>query len=595
MNDVYVKMNIMYAIEFDTCNVEMDDYLSERLVIDEQPTSSMIRNNVMRYEYIDGDVEFVRELSDNLKCVVCKKLLNNPWQISCGDLVCKGCLLLLVNNQHGDCIVCPTGNKDCAITFLENLDKNVNPDTATQKCIGELKVHCRYRGNGCREDIQYSEFTKHIAECENNPFCKHCLQRVPKVDMKRHLDETCQAIPLQCTLCNMENISRAEMDLHNSTICEKAPTLCGYYYVGCTKVLERREIHKHHEDTTEHIPLFQKHFFECRQTISTLGFQLNSCLNENKTLQSKVSQLEQRLMMISGLTAQFQQLIDEQTRTAAAAPPAVSSPPRQSSSKKRRQNAQNAAASRAGDATGTQPRIPPSTTPSTTTSNTTSDAIDDISNSMLNSGISSNHSNSEILGMLEQQRLKYIEHDKALSRYEGMFSDLELRLQCQETASYNGVLIWKIGEFKERRKQAVEGRILSLYSQPFYTSRYGYKMCARAYLNGDGVGRGRHLSLFFVVMQGDYDEILKWPFRSRVTLKLLDQVRHNQDLVDAFTPDPNSSSFQKPTSPMNIASGCPLFVPLSKFENPNEPYLKDNAIMIQVSVDVSDLDTTSST
>ena len=62
-------------------------------------------------------------------------------------------------------------------------------------------------------------------------------------------------------------------------------------------------------------------------------------------------------------------------------------------------------------------------------------------------------------------------------------------------------MIWKIGDYRQRKLQAVGGRILSLYSQPFYTSRYGYKMCARIYLNGDGVGRGTHLSLFFVVMQ----------------------------------------------------------------------------------------------
>ena len=39
---------------------------------------------------------------------------------------------------------------------------------------------------------------------------------------------------------------------------------------------------------------------------------------------------------------------------------------------------------------------------------------------------------------------------------------------------------------------------MSLYSQPFYTGRYGYKMCGRVYLNGDGMGKGTHLSLFFL-------------------------------------------------------------------------------------------------
>ena len=50
----------------------------------------------------------------------------------------------------------------------------------------------------------------------------------------------------------------------------------------------------------------------------------------------------------------------------------------------------------------------------------------------------------------------------------------------------------------------------------FYTSRYGYKMCLRAYLNGDGTGRGTHLSLFFVLMRGPHDALLRWPFNQKV-------------------------------------------------------------------------------
>jgi len=101
----------------------------------------------------------------------------------------------------------------------------------------------------------------------------------------------------------------------------------------------------------------------------------------------------------------------------------------------------------------------------------------------------------------EDVRTKFIAHDRTIGLHDVRLSEIDLRLQCAETANYEGVLIWKIGEYRQRKLQAVGGRILSLYSQPFYTSRYGYKMCARIYLNGDGVGRGTHLSLFFVVMQ----------------------------------------------------------------------------------------------
>jgi len=102
---------------------------------------------------------------------------------------------------------------------------------------------------------------------------------------------------------------------------------------------------------------------------------------------------------------------------------------------------------------------------------------------------------------VEELRKQMITYDKTVGHHDVRLSELDLRCQCLETANYDGVLIWKISDYAERKRQAVEGRVLSLYSQPFYTSRYGYKMCARVYLNGDGAGRNTHLSLFFVIMQ----------------------------------------------------------------------------------------------
>ena len=165
---------------------------------------------------------------------------------------------------------------------------------------------------------------------------------------------------------------------------------------------------------------------------------------------------------------------------------------------------------------------------------------------------------------------------------------MDLRLQCAETTNYDGMLIWKVGEYRRRRREAIAGGTLSLYSQPFYTSRYGYKMCARVYLNGDGAGKGTHISFFFVIMQGDYDDILPWPFRQKVTLTLLDQKNQRRHLSDTFRPDPTSTSFQKPTTPMNVASGCPLFVPHTTLEA-DDVYLRSDILYFKVTIDTLDL------
>jgi len=189
-----------------------------------------------------------------------------------------------------------------------------------------------------------------------------------------------------------------------------------------------------------------------------------------------------------------------------------------------------------------------------------------------------------LTGMLETQLSR---HDQMLSVHDIRLADMDLRFQVLETASYNGVLIWKIRDYKRRKQEAVMGKTLSLYSQPFYTGYFGYKMCARVYLNGDGMGKGTHLSLFFVIMRGEYDALLPWPFKQKVTLMLMDQGPSRRHLGDAFKPDPNSSSFKKPTGEMNIASGCPVFVAQTVLENGT--YIKDDTIFIKVIVDTSDL------
>ena len=109
-------------------------------------------------------------------------------------------------------------------------------------------------------------------------------------------------------------------------------------------------------------------------------------------------------------------------------------------------------------------------------------------------------------------------------------------------------------------------------------------MCARIFLNGDGKGKGTHISLFFVVMKGEYDAWLEWPFPCKITLKLLAQ-DGNAHITETFSPDPNSSSFRCPSSEMNIASGVPLFARQQKVED--GPYIKSNCIFVQVIVDTS--------
>lgn len=182
------------------------------------------------------------------------------------------------------------------------------------------------------------------------------------------------------------------------------------------------------------------------------------------------------------------------------------------------------------------------------------------------------------------RRLDRNEHQLAL--HDIQLAEHDLKIQMLEATSYNGTYIWKIDEFSRRNHEGIIGKTPSIYSPPFYVGRYGYKVCARVYPNGDGMGKGTHLSLFFVIMKGEYDALLPWPFRQKVTFKLQDQDRQ-QDVTDTFRPDPNSSSFKRPTSNMNIASGCPLFVSQQVLQS--RSYVKDDTLFIKIVVETAGL------
>ena len=156
----------------------------------------------------------------------------------------------------------------------------------------------------------------------------------------------------------------------------------------------------------------------------------------------------------------------------------------------------------------------------------------------------------------------------AVKELQDYYSDLALSVQTLQATSYNGIYIWKVPELTRRRRDAVLGKTVSLYSAPFFTSRHGYKLCLRVYLNGDGSGRGTHVSFFITLMKGEFDPLLPWPFKQTVSLSLLAQDGMSRDITQSFKPDEDSSSFQMPKSEMNVASGCPQFCSLAVLENP---------------------------
>ena len=174
-----------------------------------------------------------------------------------------------------------------------------------------------------------------------------------------------------------------------------------------------------------------------------------------------------------------------------------------------------------------------------------------------------------------------------IANMEAGLDEIKLRQDVLDVKTTNGILIWKIPDIRRRYRDAVDRRTISLYSPPFYTSPHGYRMCIRTYLNGDGIGNGTHISMFFVIMRSGFDNLLPWPFKQSVCFTLMNQKNPANAIANELMPDPGSSSFTKPVSDMNIASGFPKFAPISILEDSD--FTQDNVLFIKCHVDCTGL------
>ena len=142
---------------------------------------------------------------------------------------------------------------------------------------------------------------------------------------------------------------------------------------------------------------------------------------------------------------------------------------------------------------------------------------------------------------------------------------------------------WRIDGFSEVLRKAKNRVETSIDSSPFY--RYGYKCKLNVTPNGQGFAENTHLTVFLIIMKGEYDASLTWPFHKKVTFTLIDQKENANDrknIVRSFTSDSKRKSFERPVKEENVGWGLDKFV--SHKELQKRCYTVDDAIFIQVHI-----------
>ena len=126
------------------------------------------------------------------------------------------------------------------------------------------------------------------------------------------------------------------------------------------------------------------------------------------------------------------------------------------------------------------------------------------------------------------------------------------------------------------------------YSLPFYTHTRGYRMCVSVDANGNGDGEGTQVSVYVNLMQGEFDDHLKWPFRGDITIQLLNQLEdkdHHTRTINFTDETPDHTAGRVTTGERGESWGYYTFIAygeLNHISAKNCQYLKNDRLCFRV-------------
>ncbi|XP_067043182.1 TNF receptor-associated factor 6-like [Acropora muricata] len=472
-------------------------------------------------------------LKEEHECPICLLGLREPVQAPCGLRFCRGCIRRFLRESGSKCPVHQH--------YLDELQ--LNPDNFARQEVLNLSVSCRMK-KICPWKGSLSKLQDHLKECDFvDVSCpKNCGEEFQRKDLKKHLKDDCPNRTIPCTFC-------AEEVLWNGI--ENHIPDCPLYPLSCEKCgkedIPRNEMQDHNEK-------------ECPMAELKCPFNVVGCPFEGTRPAVDEHVKEKMLSHLMDLTKEFRALKIER--------PGFQAPKSCSRHTKGGVEAQEQASQEV---------------PVTNLERLCQEQQTEIDRlrGLVN----------EMTGTVESLERRL---NDSCMKVEAPLQELAIRFNRQETRGFdfegrvcNGSYIWRIENYRQRRRDAINGVATAVRSPAFYTSLYGYKLSLRINLNGVNRGVGRYIALFVHMMQGDYDSILEWPFTGRITLTILDQsegTEFRQHISETLIAKPNLLAFQRPTAPRNYKGyGYVEFAPIEHIREPM--YIKNNTMLVRIQID----------
>ena len=116
-------------------------------------------------------------------------------------------------------------------------------------------------------------------------------------------------------------------------------------------------------------------------------------------------------------------------------------------------------------------------------------------------------------------------------------------------------------------------------STPFYTHENGYKLKLAVCPNGRGSGTGTHVSIYFRLLKGEYDDNLKWPMNITIQVTILNWSKDDTHITESF-------SISACNKKANNVWGLPQFCTHSTLLTASEAtkYVEDDCMHISLNI-----------
>ena len=274
-----------------------------------------------KYSYCGKKYQFIckeKSLVERYLCPICKEVVCEPVQTSCGHLFCGRCLKRVPSKN------CPS----CRAKFVEEPRRDkfnereirnlkVKCQNSFRGCewegeLGNVESHqngvCGYQlvqcGNKCGAEMKRRDVEKHkkdhcelrMYECPYCPFWSIYKGTYKKVTSE-HFKE-CRCFPLDCpNNCGKKRIRRGDMSSHLCA-CPEEVVPCRYQSLGCKVRLPRKHMQDHFKDKDTHLDI-------AMATTSELVTELNKVKSQHSV---SISNLERQVDALLKKTSTVVQL-----------------------------------------------------------------------------------------------------------------------------------------------------------------------------------------------------------------------------------------------------------------------------------------------